>query len=96
MNFLTNNYWLLIAAGAAVFLFGNGTLSVPVIMDWIKKLMPSKVIPVIADDSSLESAVRHFIALREHCSHSPEAQKHLSELWRHLEPAAETPEGGAD
>lgn len=110
-----NSTVLLLLAAAAVFLFGNGTLSLPLILEWLKKLLPApgpKPAPapapavgggVAPEADTLEAAVHNFVALRKHCSGNLEAQKHLSDLWRHLEPPPSSgpdimpaaPEGGA-
>ena len=69
-----------IVGGLLVFV--GGRLSWSTIVDWVKSFFNKKT--TTTNSESLESAVKHFIALKAHCKDNPEAKKTLDELWKHL------------
>ncbi len=73
--------WAWIVLGGILLLFG-GKLDLTALLEKLKSLIP---IPSLSkSEPTLESAVKHYMALKDFCCECPEAMEKLDELWKCL------------
>lgn len=79
MNEFVQAYWWAGVIIAAVFAYLAGKVDFAPFLSFFKNLVP-KTKP----DDSVQSAVQHLLALKDHCKDCPAAKSALEDLWGHL------------